>query len=224
MSVDELLTDWFETAALQGAIGAGGITNLDQGPRAAGTALVKDIAAGSGASNPQVLTNVNGTLFFVANDGVNGNELWKSDGTAAGTVLVKDIYPGATGSVPLRLTNVNGALFFRANDGTNGIELWKSNGTGAGTTLVEDINPGASGSNPSYVMAFGGVGNPLLALPAIVQITVQQLGSLFGRPAAVLIAGQHGLVAGPDGFLDFGEDEEIRHGEVRYNAKRSCGK
>jgi len=40
MSVDELLTDWFETAALQGAIGAGGITNLDQGPRAAGTALV----------------------------------------------------------------------------------------------------------------------------------------------------------------------------------------
>src|SRR5262249_11234704 len=29
------------------------------------------------------LTNVNGTLFFAANDGTHGFELWKSDGTAA---------------------------------------------------------------------------------------------------------------------------------------------
>ena len=40
MSVYELLNDWFETDALKGVIGAGGVTNLMQGPRAAGTALV----------------------------------------------------------------------------------------------------------------------------------------------------------------------------------------
>ncbi len=40
MSVYELLNDWFETAALKGVIGAGGITNIRQGPRASGTALV----------------------------------------------------------------------------------------------------------------------------------------------------------------------------------------
>ncbi len=40
MSVYELLNDWFETEALKGAIGAGGITNIRQGPRASGTALV----------------------------------------------------------------------------------------------------------------------------------------------------------------------------------------
>ena len=36
--------------------------------------------------------SVNGILFFSGNvHGVNGPELWKSDGTTAGTVLVKDI-------------------------------------------------------------------------------------------------------------------------------------
>src|SRR5262249_61137988 len=70
---------------------------------AAGTTLVKDIWPGSssafivsgGSVLNAFLTNVNGTLFFLANDGVSGRELWKSDGTAAGTVLAKDINPGA---------------------------------------------------------------------------------------------------------------------------------
>ncbi len=52
------------------------------------------IRGSSGSSPVRYLTNVNGTLFFGAYDGTNGNELWKSDGTAAGTVLVKDIYAG----------------------------------------------------------------------------------------------------------------------------------
>ena len=87
---------------------------------AAGTVLVKDINPGSASSEPSNLTNVNGTLFFTADDGAHGIELWKSDGTAAGTVLVKDINPGSAGSDPPRLTNVNGTLFFSANDGTHG--------------------------------------------------------------------------------------------------------
>ena len=93
-----------------------------------------------------VLTNVNGTLFFTADDGVNGCELWKSDGTAAGTVLVKDIRPGSCSSCPRNLTNVNGTLFFAADDGSDGRELWKSDGTAAGTVLVKDICPGSGGS------------------------------------------------------------------------------
>jgi ELWxxDGT repeat protein len=106
-------------------------------------------------SNPSWLTNVNGTLYFQANDGTDGPELWKSDGTTAGTVLVKDINPGKNGSSPSYLTNLNGTLFFSANDGTTGAELWKSDGTNAGTVLVKDINPGSASSNPAELLAVG---------------------------------------------------------------------
>src|SRR5262249_18019417 len=78
-----------------------------------GTVLVKDINP-VGNSRPNSLTNVNGTLFFRAVDGVTGYELWKSDGTLDGTVLVKNISEGAgnsSSSSPHYLTNVDGTLF-----------------------------------------------------------------------------------------------------------------
>ena len=110
----------------------------------AGTVLVKDIdpdADGYDEYGPSYLTAVGGTLFFTADDGIHGEELWKSDGTRAGTVLVKDIHPGDYGSDPSSLTDVRGTLFFTARDGIHGSELWKSDGTRAGTVLVKDIRP-----------------------------------------------------------------------------------
>ncbi len=108
------------------------------------------------SSSPANLTNVNGNLFFTANDGTDGQELWKSNGTAAGTVMVRDINPGSAGSYPGNLTNVNGTLFFSATDGVNGVELWKSDGTAGGTVLVKDINPGSAGSNPATLTNVNG--------------------------------------------------------------------
>jgi ELWxxDGT repeat protein len=96
---------------------------------------VSDIQPGAHGSYPVNLTNVNNLLFFTANDGAHGIELWESNGTAAGTHMVKDINPGSAGSFPSELTNVNGTLFFTANDGS-GYDLWKSDGTAAGTVPV----------------------------------------------------------------------------------------
>jgi len=132
---------------------------------AAGTVLVKDINPGGNymvpfGSFPENLTAVGNTLFFNADDGVNGEELWKSDGTEAGTVLVRDIRPGSYGSYsysssPDNLTAVGNTLFFTAFDDVNGEELWKSNGTAAGTVLVRDIRAGSFGSYPSNLTALG---------------------------------------------------------------------
>lgn len=125
--------------------------------------LVKDIIPDGVFSFPTDLVNVNGILFFTVNDGINGTELWKSDGTETGTIMVKDIVAGKTSSNPLFLTDVNGTLFFVATTATNGDELWKSDGTEAGTVMVKDINlrvkDGTSnyGSSPYNLYNMNGV-------------------------------------------------------------------
>ncbi|MBR8827124.1 MAG: VCBS repeat-containing protein [Gomphosphaeria aponina SAG 52.96 = DSM 107014] len=111
--------------------------------------LLKDIRSGSGSSTPSNLTNVNGTLFFTANNGTNGIELFSSNGTAEGTVLLKDIFVNGGSSNPSNLTNVNNILFFTADNGTNGVELWKSNGAATGTVLLKDIVLNDGSSDPS---------------------------------------------------------------------------
>jgi ELWxxDGT repeat protein len=113
---------------------------------------VKDIRPGPEGSNPANLAVAGGFLFFAADDGTSGYELWRSDGTPDGTVLLKDILPGPDTS-EIRTSSLfeyNGELFFVANDGTSGVELWKSDGTPEGTRLVKDIYPGPHSSVVPY--------------------------------------------------------------------------
>jgi ELWxxDGT repeat protein len=124
-----------------------GLTPPQTAVASSGPTVVKNINL-SGDSDPSYLTKVGTTLFFAANDGIHGRELWKSDGTAAGTKMVKDVRAGSRGSFPGDLINVSGTLFFTANDGSHGRELWKSDGSAAGTKLVKDLtNDEFSGTN-----------------------------------------------------------------------------
>ena len=163
----------FEGTLFFQATDANGAELWETDGTAAGTVLVKDIRPGTTTdyygntvgygSNPSNLTVVNGHLFFSANDGVNGGELWETDGTSAGTVLVKDINPGAAGSNPANLTAVGKELFFTADDGTHGRELWESDGTTAGTVLIKDINPGPGGLSSFFAsLSFAAVNGQLL--------------------------------------------------------------
>lgn len=55
--------------------------------------LVKDIFPGTVSSLPNGFTVFNNALYFQADDGTNGNELWRVDGSGT-AALVRDIFPG----------------------------------------------------------------------------------------------------------------------------------
>ncbi len=128
-----------------------------------GTAILKDILPGTGSgTDPYPMWNqgdsqavVGDTLFFVADDGVHGHELWMTDGTPAGTVLVKDIYPGARSSDIDWMTAASGRVYFVADDGVHGRELWTSDGTTAGTHLAKDLVAGAGSPAIQGVRSLG---------------------------------------------------------------------
>lgn len=101
------------------------------------TKLFKDVNPGteSGLNSfqPQVYAN---RLFFAADDGVHGMELWVTDGYPGlkvytdadlngGTYMVEDFQTGLSGSNPSGLTVYNGTLYFSADDGVLGRELYK---------------------------------------------------------------------------------------------------
>ena len=96
------------------------------------------------SSSPFNLTAAGDKLFFVADDGTAGAELWMSDGSEAGTLLVSDLKSGEDSSLPSQLTFApaieDGLLFFTAETETIGRELWKTTLDGA-VSLVANVFP-----------------------------------------------------------------------------------
>ncbi len=119
--------------------------------------LTKDVSPGASGSGIPETVEMNRTLFFAANDGVSGAELWKSDGTPVGTELVKAIRPGATEASLHELTTVDGRLYFLAYEAGLGGELWKSDGTTGGTVMLKSFPNLASASSAELTA----VGNTL---------------------------------------------------------------
>lgn len=129
---------------------------------AGGTILVMDIRLGTldglptSTGRPVVLDN---KMFFQADDGDNGGELWQTDGTLLGTGMVLDINPGAATGIPWydadELAVYDGAVYFPADNGVEGTELWRTDGTPQGTFRVKDISTGSSSSDPNDLLVVG---------------------------------------------------------------------
>lgn len=94
-----------------------------------------------------------GNLYFSADDGTHGVELWMYDGDT--TTLVADINPSSSASSePSDFAIYNDKLYFAAHNGTNGRELMVYDGSSV--TLAQDIYVGSSSSSPSHLIVFQG--------------------------------------------------------------------
>ncbi|MEO6719384.1 MAG: T9SS type A sorting domain-containing protein [Ferruginibacter sp.] len=99
------------------------------------THIVKDINAGTPDGIDKAHASyiyTGGDFYFPANNGMNGLELWKSDGTSSGTAMVADIVTGAGDSDPnVAFLLVNGKILFEADNGDDPSEtdLYAVNGT-----------------------------------------------------------------------------------------------
>jgi ELWxxDGT repeat protein len=100
----------------------------------AGTTALTSVSSFS--FQPQSFFTVGGLLYFNANDGTHGNELWVSDGTPDGTHMLEDINPSGSSS-PTSFADVDGLLFFNAFDGTSH-GVWETDGTAGGTEKLFD--------------------------------------------------------------------------------------
>src|SRR5262247_2296373 len=89
-------------------------------PNGSSPYLVRDIHPGWQDSRLSDFAAFAGKLYFAADDGADGLELWTTDGSERGTVLVKDIFPGASPSLMARPNRLlfagGGQVFFTADD------------------------------------------------------------------------------------------------------------
>ncbi|MBL0066829.1 MAG: hypothetical protein IPP38_17830 [Bacteroidetes bacterium] len=160
---------------------------------------VTNINPGPGSSTPQYMTLFQGELYFSADDGTNGAELWSFNGTTS--TLKADIRSGALGSNPAFLKVYNNKLYFQADDGTFGTELFVYDGISA--TRVSDINAGTGNSNPQSLYVYGSK----LYFNATTPATGAELWSYDGVSvslAADIITGATG--SAPSNFCTYGSD------------------
>jgi ELWxxDGT repeat protein len=85
--------------------------------------LLKEINSGSEGSNPSDFVEYKDRIYFQANDGSNGTELWVTDGTGEGTELFRDLNGGGSSS-PRNFYVFDEQLYFAARNGSDGEELW----------------------------------------------------------------------------------------------------
>ncbi|MBK6901782.1 MAG: hypothetical protein IPH04_02960 [Saprospirales bacterium] len=117
-------------------------------------ALEYDINQQPAPSEVGQMIAFDGQLFFSADNGFTGAELWRYDPVGDELFLVGDIYPFELGSQPTEFEPYDGRLFFAASDGVKGNELWAYDPALGTAGLVADIRSGSLSSFPSFMAVY----------------------------------------------------------------------
>jgi ELWxxDGT repeat protein len=104
-----------------------------------------------GSSHPNDFVSFQNRIFFIADDGISGDEIWTYNGDTA--VLLADILPGSLGAA-FELNRYKDHIYFKARDNNNGFELWRCDTSGV--SMVFDLNPGSNSSNPANFFEYQG--------------------------------------------------------------------
>jgi ELWxxDGT repeat protein len=155
-------------------------------------------------------------VYFAADDGVTGHELWSSDGTDQGTWQVVDIDPAGS-SGPTGLVRRGNLLHFTATTPAAGLEPWRSDGTAAGTFLLGDLWPGPVSS---YPLGRYGWGCPVdwmnvhgqLVFSAVDPVAGRELWRSDGTPAGTVRI--QDTRPGPEGTLPLDAAELVPDGPL----------
>lgn len=116
--------------------------------------LVKDIRSGATGSVLSGFVIYSNNLYFKANNGTNGSELWKSDGSTLGTNMFADYNSGSGNFNPTNLVELNGKLYFSGLTTTYGSEIYSFDGNNI--SIAADIKTGSSSSAPGFILEMGG--------------------------------------------------------------------
>jgi ELWxxDGT repeat protein len=98
-------------------------------------------------SSPDRFIDVGGTIYFRADNGANGRELWKID-PITGNPVQLEIYSGSSGANINDLTIFDNTLYFTGTDSLNVPGLWKIGASGNPERVASGtIGAGAVASN-----------------------------------------------------------------------------
>ena len=122
-----------------------------------------NIATGSSSSSPQGFIEYNSKIYFRANDGTKGNEMWEydpaSDASSTNPKRISDIRSGSGDGVGYlnswsfeSWAVYKNKLYFLGNDGSYGDEVYSYDGSSF--TRVSDIYSGSNSSSPKHFTVY----------------------------------------------------------------------
>jgi ELWxxDGT repeat protein len=92
--------------------------------------LVYDLNPGPGSSDPMDFGDHLGAIYFTANNGTSGRELWRASGGGVLTMVSESIAPGGPSAQVGDRVSVGNRLYFVAENATYGREIWSTEDNG----------------------------------------------------------------------------------------------